>query len=447
MNLTVTLPAPHAKQLEIMRHPARHKVVCAGRRGGKTFFCAELSIEGLLDGKKVLLTSTTQDQADTFWDYIKDWLHPLIETKVAYKNEARRIIRMGAGRIHVKTGRDPDVLRGGDADLLVLDECALLDPDAWDKVGAPMLADRDGTVIFISTPRRKNWFYQMYLRGLDPLRPDWKSFHFTTLDNPHLSERAVAELGENMTEESYRQEILAEFLEGQGQVFRRVGECAVLDAITRPGYYPLMVRPAYPGRFVFGVDWAQTQDYTVISIMDVKTRELVAVDRFNQIDWELQRARLTQLAEAWKPERIICEINSVGSPNFEALDRQGLPVEAFNTTISTKGPLIESLVLAFEREEIAIINDGALIGELEAYERKVSPITMRSTYSAPEGMHDDMVMSLALAWHGVVNPPLPSLKRLQSEGLWHSQRERRNGNGKKNGNGLYTRRVKDTPGS
>lgn len=102
--------------------------------------------------------------------------------------------------------------------------------------------------------------------------------------------------------------------------------------------------------------------------------------------------------DKWKAEAIVCEINSIGGPNFEALYDERLPVVAFETRLDTKPPLIESLVLAFERQEIAILNEEWLIGELEAYERKVSATTGRSQYSAPEGLHDDGVMSLALAW-------------------------------------------------
>ena len=76
-----------------------------------------------------------------------------------------------------------------------------------------------------------------------------------------------------------------------------------------------------------------------------------------------------------------------------------LPITAFNTTNSTKAAAIEALSLAFERREITILNDPILIGELQAFEISRTPSGMVK-YSAPSGMHDDMVMSLALAWQG-----------------------------------------------
>ncbi len=389
--ISLHLPEPYPLQSDIINHPAKRKVICAGRRAGKTTLAALIAVQRFLAGQKVLLTSTTQDQADAFWDKAKTWLYPLIENKLVHKNETRRLLYFpNGGRLRVKTGSNPDVLRGDDADLIVFDECALLDPATWFAVAAPMLADRDGDAVFISTPQRRNWFYHLYQRAMEDDTDRWQAWHFTTHANPHLSSVAVAELANDMTSTTYQQEILAQFLESDGQVFRKVREAAQLGP-----------REPYEGIFVFGLDWAQLQDYTCITVMDVATRELVAIDRFKGVDWALQRGRLLTLYEKWQPHLIVAEANSIGSPNIEALQREGLPVQPFTTTARSKPPLIESLVLAFERDEIHILDDEILIGELEAYERQVSASTGHSRYSAPAGLHDDSVIALALAWYGV----------------------------------------------
>jgi hypothetical protein len=75
----------------------------------------------------------------------------------------------------------------------------------------------------------------------------------------------------------------------------------------------------------------------------------------------------------------------------------GIQVQGFVFTASSKPPLIESLALAFEREEVRWLDDPVATLELEAYERQVSGTTGRSAYSAPEGLHDDTVMARALA--------------------------------------------------
>lgn len=387
----LTLPRPYPLQREIIDSPAKRKVVCAGRRGGKTVLAAYMACTALLQGQRVLLSSTSQDQADVFWEYIVDWLAPLLTTGHLYKNEVKRIVKLGQGQIQVKTGRHPDALRGGMADLLVLDECAYLDPDAWRKVGAPMLTDNDGTAVFISTPARRNWFFELYNAAVADDTGRWQAWHFTTRANPYLPQAALDALIADMTETDYQQEILALFLEGQGAVFRYV------DArCTAPR------RDAYYGRFVAGLDWAMQSDYTVIVVMDADTRAVVDMDRFNGVDWSLQRGRIRAMHDKWQLSEIVAESNSIGGPNIEALQREGLPVRAFETTATSKPPLIESLVLAFDRGEIAALDDPVMKGELMAYERTVSA-TGRSQYSAPVGLHDDTVMALALAWHGIVN--------------------------------------------
>jgi hypothetical protein len=311
---------------------------------------------------------------------------------VAYKNETKRILALGEGEIRVKTGRNADALRGDNVGVLVLDECARLDPQAWFEVGAPMLADTNGTAWFISTPDRRNWFFQLYQRAIDPAETNWAGWQFATTANPHLKPDALAMLIADMTAEGYAQEIEAQFLEGAGAIFRNVSECSTGERAE-----------PYAGEFIMGVDFAQSHDFTVCSVMDVGTRTQVDCDRFNRMPWLNQRARIEALAAKWQPRQIIAERNSAGGPVVEELQRSGLPVVGFDTTAQTKPALIQSLQLAFERREIVALRDPVQMGELMAYEVAWTT-TGRPQYSAPEGLHDDTVMALALAWHGVIAP-------------------------------------------
>jgi hypothetical protein len=89
----------------------------------------------------------------------------------------------------------------------------------------------------------------------------------------------------------------------------------------------------------------------------------------------------------------------MGGPVIEQLRRDGLPVTAFTATNASKAAAIEALALAFGRGTIRIPNDPVLLGELQAFAAKSLPSGM-TRYAAPEGLHDDCVMSLALAWQG-----------------------------------------------
>ncbi|MCB0246697.1 MAG: hypothetical protein KDI12_25020, partial [Anaerolineae bacterium] len=152
------------------------------------------------------------------------------------------------------------------------------------------------------------------------------------------------------------------------------------------------------------VDWGKHNDFTVLAVVDMQTNELCYLDRFNQIDYAVQTSRLKALASRFQPVTIIAESNAMGEPIIEQLQRDGLPVQAFKTTNATKTAVIDALAMAFEQGAIRILNDPVLVGELQAYEMERLPSGMLR-YSAPEGMHDDTVIALALAWSGVSNTP------------------------------------------
>jgi hypothetical protein len=132
-------------------------------------------------------------------------------------------------------------------------------------------------------------------------------------------------------------------------------------------------------------------------VIDVTAKQAVYMDRFNQIDYTFQVQRLNALAEKFRPYAVIAEQNSVGIPVIEQLIELGLPVSPFNTTNATKKAAIEGLSLAFERGRIQIVNDPVATSELQAYEAERLPSGL-FRYNAPEGMHDDTVMALAIGW-------------------------------------------------
>ena len=155
-----------------------------------------------------------------------------------------------------------------------------------------------------------------------------------------------------------------------------------------------------PGHlYLAGVDWGRHHDYTAIAVIDASERRLVALDRFSQVSFSVQRDRLKRICDRWHPEQIWAESNSFGAPNIEALQEEGLPMRAFATTSKSKSPLIESLALAIERRLIALLDDPVLLNELASYTLERLP-GGGYRYGARAGMHDDTVMATALAWFG-----------------------------------------------
>ena len=393
--LAIRLPKPHPKQASFRASEAKRKVIVAGRRGGKTTGAGMIAVEAMLQGRRVLEAAPTADQTGAFWHFCKKALAEPIAAGVVYKNESDHILEMpGGARIRTKTAWDADSLRGDYADLLILDEYSLMKPSAWDEVGAPMLLDNDGDAVFIFTPQRKNHAHSLYAQAIGDTAGRQEAWHFTSFDNPYLNQAALAEIVKDMTDEAYRQEIMAEFLDNEGAVFRNIGAC--MGAPT--GASPNLHRGHVLG---MGVDWGKQNDFTALSIVCQDCRCEVVLDRFNKIDYTFQRLRLKALADAWGVRGILAESNAMGVPIIEELRRAGLSVTPFETTAQSKPPLVENLALALEQVEFQWLPDRVGRSELEAYERHVTAGTGRSTYGAPEGVHDDTVIARALALRSV----------------------------------------------
>ena len=299
------------------------------------------------------------------------------------------------GTMQVRSADDPQSLRGEGLDFLVMDECAFIQEAAWNEALRPALSDRLGKALFISTPKGRNWFHRAFLRGKDDADSEWASWQFPTSTNPHIAASEIEAARHSLPERVFAQEYLAQFIDDAGGVFRRVMDAAT--AIKQDAAQP-------KHEYCIGLDWAKNVDFTVITVIDITERSVVYIDRFNQIDYALQVGRLRGIVDRFKPAAIIAERNSIGEPLIEQLQREGMPVQPFTTTNSTKAAIIDGLALAFERGDIRIPNDQTLIAELQAFEMERLPSGMLR-YAAPEGMHDDMVMSLALAWQSVVLQP------------------------------------------
>lgn len=401
MELVVNLIEPHAKQAAFMRSSAKRRVIVAGRRGGKTTAAAALAIEAMLAGRRVLEAAPTADQTGGFWETCKRALAELIAAGVVYKNETDRVLQMSrSGRIKTKTAWDADSLRGDYADLLIMDEFSLMSPDAWDEVGAPMLLDNDGDAVFIFTPKRKNHAHAFYVRAMGDTSGRWRAWRFTSHDNPHLNRDALAEITADMTEDAYRQEILAEFLENEGAVFRNIGACMGAPVGAIPDDHA-------GHQIVAGTDWGKHEDYHATAVGCATCRVELELYRVKSADYIYQRQRTEHLFSHWRVTHALAETNAMGEPNLELLQAAGLPVLGFTTTAASKPPLIENLKLALEAAEWQFLDEPIARAELEAYEQVVSATTGRSSYAAPRGVHDDTVIARALMLKAVGRAPRP----------------------------------------
>lgn len=385
----VILPRLHPAQWQIARSTARFRVAVCARRFGKTLEGSGEAVITASEGGRVWWVAPSYVVSRRGWEAVSHITHQIPGVQV--RKSDREIYLPGGGFIGFKTSDSKSGLLGDGLDLIIVDEAGVVPEIAWTRDLRAALSDRMGRALFLGTPRGRNWFWAAYMRGQNRERwPEWESWRFPTSANPHIRQSEIDSARDLLPQRIFQQEYEAEFLDDGGAVFRNLAACTTgaQDKTRRDGI-----------RYVFGVDWGRSNDYTCIAVMDATNKRLVYIERFVDIGWSLQRGRLAALAARFEPEAIWAEANSIGGPNIEALQAEGLPVIAFTTTAQSKGPLIESLALAFENEEIAIYNDPILYDELSAYTLTRLP-SGRFQYSAPPGGHDDTVIATALSWWG-----------------------------------------------
>lgn len=365
-----------------------------GRRWGKTVLGGVLAMNVLRQHGRVAWIAPTYKNTRAPWRWSAAVAAPLAAAGVLDVSKTEKVISTKRGGFLALYSADNiEAILGEAFNLVILDEAARIAEEAWYESIQPTLADADGDAILISTPKGRNWFWREWLRG-QAEDAEVKSFRAPSADNPNPRIKRAAELARvRVSDRTYRQEWLAEFIEDGAGVFRNVRAVATAEPAERVDGHT----------YVIGADWGRTEDATVFAVIDATARRMVHLDRMVNTPYQQQIDRLKALRTRYRASAIVAELNSFGGPLVESLARSGLPMHGFTTTNTTKAAAIDALALAFENGTLAILNDATLIGELEAYESERLP-SGAVRYSAPAGLHDDCVIALALAWHGANNP-------------------------------------------
>ena len=324
-DVRIVIPELHVTQKRVKAEAKRYNVVDCGRQWGKTLLCKELVLDMLLEGKPCAYTQPTYKMLADVWREVSEMLLPITKEK---SEQEKRIELISGGVIDFWSLDSPNSIRGRRYARVILDEAAMVRDleGVFNEIVRPTLIVYQGDAWFPSTPKGMNGFYRMHLLGRDERQEEWKSWHFTSYDNPHLKAEELDGMRATMTQDAFRQEILAEFLENEGQVFRMLGG-ALLAPVGGP--------ESHVGHsLVAGVDWGRDNDFTAISVGCVDCKREVALERFNQIDYAFQRQRLMGLLRKWGVQRTVVESNSIGTPILEQLQRDGVKVVGFMTTNS-----------------------------------------------------------------------------------------------------------------
>lgn len=407
----IQLQPPHSPgQREMIEWPGSGVALC-GRRWGKStgavykVLRAASQRPGLYFWVGLSWKSASMKIA---WDLLEGYSAQAIKaaglTPESMINHSNFEIQWPNGsQIWARTAERPESLAGAGIMGAVFDEFTLAPENVWTEYLQGTLLDYGGWILLTGVPKGENWGSRLWRKANSGgMGPKWKAWHFTSYDNPKINPEDIDEVRKNAPDLIFRQEYLSEILDDIGQVFRGVLQAATAFRQER----------GIPGHtYVGGLDVARLHDFTVLTIIDVTLGEVCYMDRFSQLDFDFQEMRVKAVTELFPLANLTVEETGLSMQMAERLGKQ-LNVTKFKTGNNSKDVIIQALSVAIQQPNtLKILPPDDPVGvvaiaELQAY-------TMEQMaggawkYGAPEGEHDDTVMSLALAYSGVKVKPGP----------------------------------------
>ena len=391
----------HPGQALVRDSGARFRIVVAGRQWGKTAFAV---IEALREHGRRAPAALAQHPP--LWPPVRIWhvlpnypltmeavlrFEQLLPNKlIVRRNRQEHWVELPDGSLYQwKSADDPDSLRGAGVDFLIVDEAAMVSLEAW-HVLLPTLAARKGRVLIISTPKGGGWFKDKYTQGKDTdnvRRGRYESWQFTSFDNPHLDEETLNEIAVNLTEDMLAQELEAQFITGEGSVFKSIEAiCTARPEGPIPGV-----------RYIMGVDWGRKTDSSAIAVLDPARRRMVHVEEFSRGSWKMVRERVKMRAEEYNQALVVADDTGIGDPVNEEFLRIYPRLERVLIEQTNKSHFVEHLVILMENGDVELLDDRTLKAQLESYEKRKSQTGRTTVYEAPQGKHDDEVTATFLA--------------------------------------------------
>ena len=222
-------------QSKIYSDENRFRVVVAGRRFGKTFLSVTELVTQALKGKRKVcwyVAPTYKAAKEIAWDMLLAFLP---KEYIQKTNESSLTVTLwNASIISLKGAEKPDNLRGRSLDFCVLDEFADMRPEAWYEVLRPSLSDRQGSALFIGTPKGRNHFYDLWTRGADG-NTDWQAFQYTTIDGGQVTAEEIEAAKRDLDERTFNQEYNAQFVNYQGIIYYNFDRTESVRKITDDG--------------------------------------------------------------------------------------------------------------------------------------------------------------------------------------------------------------------
>ncbi len=408
-------PHPAQRLLHADRH--RFQTVCCGRRWGKTKCAAAKIIDegGGVAGGDYGWIAPTYLIAERGLEALRG----IGGNAILIHGQNPAIAEFDGACGHVRilflSAERPQGILGFGFQGVVVDESAMIPADVWTTYIRPTLSDHMGWATLISTPRGRNWFFDLFTRGQDPDQPAYAAFTFPSNTNPYFPKEEWEEARASLPHDIFRQEYEAEFLEDSAGVFRGVEECLYDGEATRAG------------DLLIGIDLAKHNDYTVLVAIDALTGACVAIDRFNLLDWPVAKERIAAFCREHRGAAYM-EVNSIGDVIYDDLKTVIPDLHPWVTTKHTKTQAIQRLIVDIEQRRVSWPRSwSVLTDEMKRYEYQIGPSGAIS-YNAPAGYHDDCVMALAIANAQrrivLATPPPPVLLNAKGAHCWTPSRSR-----------------------
>ena len=374
MSVYITLPKPHEGQKKILDQKQRFNVLCCGRRFGKSKLAIKMLCETAIHSGSAGYFTPTYRLLESSFKEIYTILDPLILRK--HNNQFIELTTGGV--IEFWSLDNPQAGRSRKYNLAIIDEAAFVKDlwEAWTQSIRPTLTDLKGGAWFMSTPKGKNDFYKLWMRGQTG-EEGWASWQMPTSTNPFIDISEIWSAEKDLPALAFKQEYLAEFNDNVANPFgfQFIKQCTMPQSIEQPVCY--------------GVDLAKSFDWTVIIGLD-RFGQVAYFERF-QKDWNITKQIILQLPKA--PIKV--DSTGVGDPIVEDLQRQRPNVFGFKYSATSKQQLMEGLQSAIHQRKVGF-PEGVITKELESFEYQYTRTGVR--FNAPAGMHDDCVNALALAW-------------------------------------------------
>ncbi len=381
---------PHTKQRamvnEIISSAAKYHVACVGRQFGKSLMAINLSLYWMINNGpvKVLWVSPVYSQTTKVQ---KELMQAIGGSGIVKNcNYSDNYIRLKNGsEILFRSAEKYDNIRGLTVDYGILDEAAFMKEDAWKEAIKPVFLVKGKKVLFISTPKGKNWFHELFQLAKSTDYTNYKAYTGSSYDTPYIAIEEIEDAKKTLPPNVFQQEYLAKFIDSGGEVFSN------LDKNTFTQY------PRPNGKVYCGIDLGKQEDFTVATFQD-SAGQVIDIYRANNKEWTAMVNDIMQLVRRYSAT-VMVEVNSIGDVIYEQIKNQWQDTHPFVTTSKSKNEMIEGLILDMNESTVRI-PDGQLfpwlLSELEVFTYSYNPKTRSIKYGHPTGLHDDCVISLAI---------------------------------------------------